>query len=101
MLLALEVPENKHASVGLQDPTGEAAGNAQKQLTLYELDLGLNHVTRKWSQEVDNGANLLVPVPGGADGPGGVLVCAENFIIYSNQVRELSLSPWCPACLPV
>ena len=70
-----------------QDPTGEAAGNAQKQLTLYELDLGLNHVTRKWSQEVDNGANLLVPVPGGADGPGGVLVCAENFIIYSNQVQ--------------
>ncbi|KAK9916752.1 hypothetical protein WJX75_006568 [Coccomyxa subellipsoidea] len=71
-----------------QDPTGEAAGNAQKQLTLYELDLGLNHVTRKWSQEVDNGANLLVPVPGGADGPGGVLVCAENFIIYSNQDHE-------------
>ncbi len=77
----------------LQDPTGEAAGNAQKQLTLYELDLGLNHVTRKWSQEVDNGANLLVPVPGGADGPGGVLVCAENFIIYSNQV-QLCISPY-------
>jgi len=71
----------------LQDPTGEAAAEAQKHLTLYELDLGLNHVTRKWSQQVDNGANLLIPVPGGADGPGGVLVCAENFIIYSNQVR--------------
>lgn len=87
--------QSKHTPGGLQDPTGEAAGNAQKQLTLYELDLGLNHVTRKWSQEVDNGANLLVPVPGGADGPGGVLVCAENFIIYSNQVR---LSPFCALC---
>lgn len=27
-----------------QDPTGEAASEAQKHLTLYELDLGLNHV---------------------------------------------------------
>ncbi len=28
----------------MQDPTGEAASEAQKHLTLYELDLGLNHV---------------------------------------------------------
>ncbi|CAL5225226.1 g8014 [Coccomyxa viridis] len=68
-----------------QDPTGEAAAEAQKHLSLYELDLGLNHVSRKWSQPVDNGANMLIPVPGGGDGPGGVLVCAENFIIYNNQ----------------
>ncbi|KAL6757658.1 CPSF A subunit region-domain-containing protein [Haematococcus lacustris] len=71
-----------------QDPTGEAASVAQKHLTFYELDLGLNHVVRKWSDPVDNGANLLMPVPGGADGPGGVLVCAENFIIYKNQDHE-------------
>lgn len=71
-----------------QDPTGEAASLAQKQLVFYELDLGLNHVVRKWSDAVDNGANLLIPVPGGADGPGGVLVCAENFIIYRNQDHE-------------
>jgi hypothetical protein len=61
---------------------------AQKHLTYYELDLGLNHVVRKWSDPVDNGANLLIAVPGGADGPGGVLVCAENFIIYKNQDHE-------------
>lgn len=30
--------------VAAQDPTGEAASEAQKHLTLYELDLGLNHV---------------------------------------------------------
>jgi len=29
-----------------QDWTGEAASVAQKQLTFYELDLGLNHVVR-------------------------------------------------------
>eukprot|EP00232_Nephroselmis_pyriformis_P023620 CAMPEP_0182873278 /NCGR_PEP_ID=MMETSP0034_2-20130328/12223_1 /TAXON_ID=156128 /ORGANISM="Nephroselmis pyriformis, Strain CCMP717" /LENGTH=801 /DNA_ID=CAMNT_0025005915 /DNA_START=153 /DNA_END=2554 /DNA_ORIENTATION=- len=68
-----------------QDSTGEAAAEAQKHLTFYELDLGLNHVVRKWTEAVDNGANMLVAVPGGGSGPGGVLVCAENFIIYKNQ----------------
>lgn len=68
-----------------QDSTGQAANEAQKHLTFYELDLGLNHVARKWSGPVDNGANLLVTVPGGGDGPSGVLVCAENFVIYKNQ----------------
>ncbi|KAL4425697.1 hypothetical protein ABPG75_009713 [Micractinium tetrahymenae] len=68
-----------------QDPTGEAASEAQKHLTLYELDLGLNHVVRKSSEPVDNGANMLIPVPGAGDGPGGVLVCAENFLLYRNE----------------
>jgi len=68
-----------------QDSTGQAANEAQKHLTFYELDLGLNHVARKWSGPIDNGANLLVTVPGGGDGPSGVLVCAENFVIYKNQ----------------
>ena len=44
---------------------------------------------RKWSDPVDNGANMLIAVPGGGDGPGGVLVCSDNFIIYKNQVRGL------------
>ncbi|KAG9446439.1 hypothetical protein H6P81_012567 [Aristolochia fimbriata] len=68
-----------------QDSTGQAANEAQKHLTFYELDLGLNHVSRKWSEPIDNGANMLVTVPGGGDGPSGVLVCAENFVIYKNQ----------------
>lgn len=69
-----------------QDPSGDAAASAQKHLTYYELDLGLNHVLRKWSEPIDNGANMLVPVPGGGDGPGGVLVCCENFVLYRHQV---------------
>ena len=40
---------------------------------------------RKWSEAIDNGANHLIAVPGGGDGPGGCLVCAENFIIYKNE----------------
>lgn len=47
------------------DPTGEAAKEAEKTLTYYELDLGLNHVVRKWSDVVDRHANLLVPGNGG------------------------------------
>jgi splicing factor 3B subunit 3 len=43
---------------------------------------------RKWSEPIDNGANLLVPVPGGGDGPGGVIICAENFVIYRNEGHE-------------
>jgi len=53
-----------------------------KHLTYYELDLGLNHVVRKWSERCDDGANMLMPVPGGADGPSGVLVCGENWVVY-------------------
>ncbi|CAG8439417.1 6787_t:CDS:10 [Acaulospora morrowiae] len=59
-------------------------------LTYYELDLGLNHVVRKWSDPVDARANMLFSVPGGNDGPSGVLVCSENFITYKHQrVPEL------------
>ena len=50
------------------DPSGEAVAEAQKHLTYYELDLGLNHVVRKWSEPIDNGANHLIPVPGGTLG---------------------------------
>jgi splicing factor 3B subunit 3 len=62
-----------------------------QRLTYYELDLGLNHVVRKWSEPTDARANLLVQVPGGQlataegtrfDGPSGVLVCCEDHIIY-------------------
>ncbi|KAG6812703.1 pre-mRNA-splicing factor rse1 [Tricholoma furcatifolium] len=75
-----------------QDPTGEAFKNTEKMLTYYELDLGLNHVVRKWSEPTDPRANLLVQVPGGQlassdrfDGPSGVLVCCENHIIYRHM----------------
>lgn len=65
------------------DPTGEASALAEKMLVIYELDLGLNSVTRKHSVPIDSGSNLLISIPGPADGgPGGVLVCAENCLLY-------------------
>jgi hypothetical protein len=69
---------------------GEAALEAEKMLTYYELDLGLNHVIRKWSEPVNRTANCLLSVPGGNDGPGGVLICSEGWVSYKNQVYRLS-----------
>jgi splicing factor 3B subunit 3 len=70
-----------------QDPTGRAYEEVEKHLVYYELDLGLNHVVRRWSDVVDRTSSILFQVPGGADGPSGVLVCAEDSVTYrhSNQ----------------
>ena len=42
-----------------EDPTGEAEAHTEKLLTFYQLDLGLNHVIRKWSEATERSANLL------------------------------------------
>ncbi|UJR26130.1 hypothetical protein I4U23_007475 [Adineta vaga] len=67
------------------DPTGQAAEEIKQSLTFYELDLGLNHVVRKDSQLLEKFANLLITVPGGTEGPSGVLVCSENYITFKNS----------------
>jgi splicing factor 3B subunit 3 len=69
---------------GDSDPTGEAAQKAHQTLTFYELDLGLNHVVRKYSEPLEEHANFLISVPGGNDGPSGVLICSENYLTYKN-----------------
>jgi len=43
---------------------------------------------RKWSEPVDITANMLVTVPGGTDGPGGVLVVGEDFVMWKNQGHQ-------------
>ncbi|KAI5818999.1 CPSF A subunit region-domain-containing protein [Pyronema omphalodes] len=86
---ALEVDYNESD----QDPTGQAYQEIEKMLVYYELDLGLNHVVRKWADPVDRSANMLFQVPGGADGPSGVLVCAEDCIYYRHVGRLASRVP--------
>lgn len=66
------------------DTTGQACKDTKLCLTYYELDLGLNHVVRKYSEELESHANYLIQVPGGDDGPSGILVCFENYIVYKN-----------------
>ncbi|KAH8815835.1 CPSF A subunit region-domain-containing protein [Xylogone sp. PMI_703] len=71
-----------------QDPTGQAYEEIEKTLVYYELDLGLNHVVRKWADPVDRTATMLFQVPGGTDGPSGVLVCGEDNITYRHSNQE-------------
>ncbi|KAI1118656.1 CPSF A subunit region-domain-containing protein [Nemania sp. NC0429] len=69
-----------------QDASGQAT--PEIELVYYELDLGLNHVVRKWSEPVDPTSSLLFQVPGGNDGPSGVLVCGEESITYRHSNQE-------------
>lgn len=66
------------------DPSGDAAQRTQQTLTFYELDLSSNHVVRKYSEPLEEHANMLISVPGGKDGPSGVLICSENYLTYKN-----------------
>ncbi|KAI1860422.1 hypothetical protein JX265_009821 [Neoarthrinium moseri] len=69
-----------------QDLSGQTYPDVE--LVYYELDLGVNHVVRKWSEPVDPTSSLLFQVPGGNDGPSGVLVCAEDTVTYHHSNQE-------------
>ncbi|KAI0603423.1 pre-mRNA-splicing factor rse-1 [Biscogniauxia sp. FL1348] len=71
-----------------QDPSGQALSEIETHLVYYELDLGLNHVVRRWHEAVDPTASMLFQVPGGNDGPSGVLVCGEENITYRHSNQE-------------
>lgn len=66
-------------------------GKYHKMLVVYEVDLGLNHVVRKFAEPLPETAHRLVAVPGSgdeSDGPSGVLVACENFLLYKKQDHE-------------
>lgn len=73
---------------GYDDPdvaaTLPAPEQAKKQLSWYELDTGLNSIIKKHNMIIDASAHLLVAVPGGTDGPSGVLVFSDSTITYKN-----------------
>lgn len=66
----------------------------EKQLVYYTVDLGLNHVVKRWTDTVDYTANMIFGVPGGQDGPSGVLVCCEDRIFYRHDKHA-------PLCIPI
>lgn len=57
----------------------------KKTLTYYELALGLNHIVKKYSETISETSNFLLSIPGGSDGPSGVIVGCKDFIQYMNQ----------------
>lgn len=58
------------------------SGKVVKTVTYYEMDFGLNHVVRKEVETVAESAHRLFSIPGGAEGPGGLVVCCADFLIY-------------------
>ncbi|GJD11799.1 Splicing factor 3B subunit 3 [Galdieria sulphuraria] len=81
--------------VGFENPIFAALERAYdppespKTLVFYELDLGLNHVVRKLATPVEADAYKVLPVPGGRDGPGGVIVCSLQHIRYKTLQNNL------------
>ena len=64
-------------------------GIRNKFLTIYEMDFGLNTVKRINNFPIDVTAHQLASVPCPPDGPGGVIVFCEDFLIYrSNKGAE-------------
>jgi splicing factor 3B subunit 3 len=68
-----------------EDSAPEPLDEVEKQLAYYELDLGLNHVSRRWATTTHRTACCLAAIPGGVDGPGGVLVGGEDWIEYMHE----------------
>lgn len=62
-----------------------------KHLVYYELDLGVNTVSRVWSTPLHPGASLVLSVPGDKRRPGGVVVCSEDVVSYYSREREQPL----------
>jgi splicing factor 3B subunit 3 len=85
-LVALDVAFENPMFAALEVPY--SSPEPQKLLVYYELDLGLNHVTRRYASPVRDQSYVLLAVPGGADGPGGVLVCSPGRVTYRNLVDE-------------
>lgn len=78
--------ENENSAVNTEE--------YKKMLVYYEMDLGLNHVVRKNYDFVDNSAHLLLSVPGSNEGPGGVLLFCENFVVYKKINHEDRITPF-------
>lgn len=80
------------AAIEMQNVEGDEE-ERKKWLVYYEFDLGLNHILKKHQEEIPCSSNYLLAVPGGDNGPSGVLVCSKNRISYRNlQGDKLSVS---------
>ena len=65
-------------------------GEHLKTLVIYEVDLGLNHVVRKFADPLPKTAHSLLAVPRSNEdeGPSGIIIACENFILYKKQGHE-------------
>lgn len=65
----LENPQFACLEIDYGEPDDPSApvitGKKQKSLVIYEVDLGLNHVIRKFAEAVPESAHSLIAIPGG------------------------------------
>ncbi len=100
-LIALDVGYENPMFVSLEVDYGDFendsstvnTGEYDKLLVYYEMDLGLNHVVRKNAEVVDKTSHLLIHVPGTSDGPGGVLICYQDYIMYKGNDERITPLP--------
>lgn len=79
--LEFQYPDEEDLLDGMVSPESTPV----KEIAYYELDLGLNHVSRRWAKQTHPSACCLVPLHGGAEGPSGVLVGGEDWIEYMHE----------------
>ncbi len=86
---AIEVDFGEIDEAQAQQPKTPLDGHAiVKQLVYYELDQGLNQIVRKWSEPIPEDSHALLAVPGGSDGPGGVIILTLTQIQYRRPQRQ-------------
>ena len=87
---AIEVDYGEADEAQAQQPKTPLEGHqVLKQLVYYELDQGLNQIVRKWSEPLPEDATGLLAVPGGSDGPGGVVVLGLSELQYRRPQRPV------------
>lgn len=80
--IALDTGSDNAMFVCLQMDYGEVedkeaiinTGALKKSIVYYEMDFGMNTVIRKKEISIDPTAHMLITVPAGSEGPGGLLV---------------------------
>ena len=73
------------SSSGDGDDDNVLHNGIQKEVAYYELDLGLNHVSRKWAAPTHPTASCIVAIHSRTDGPSGILVGGEDYIEYLHE----------------
>lgn len=59
-------------------------GQIRKSVVFYEMDFGMGTVIRKKDVPVDKTAHMLIAVPSGSEGPGGIIILLEDYLLYRN-----------------
>uniref|UniRef100_A0A6S8VTF1 DNA damage-binding protein 1 n=1 Tax=Chaetoceros debilis TaxID=122233 RepID=A0A6S8VTF1_9STRA len=77
--------DNMNMGMGMGNDNDSTKMKIQKEVAYYELDLGLNHVSRRWATPAHPSACCMTPLHGGVEGPSGVLVGGEDYIEYVHE----------------